>query len=269
MTNPFTPLFTPWRHALALAWLATMASPAAPAAIVPTYVNVGDAQRAVVDAAIDLWEALLPDPLLEFNVTIETGYLFGRLAVSSDFVEGDGVPSGARVTFDDGTSGIPWFVDPTPFDDLEFGPGGTPFHADAGGSGPAAGAFDLLTVIQHELGHALGFSIFYPAFAVHLVNDDDGNRTYVGDGVTARLTGTGGGTHILPEAHPFDLMSPELAAGRRMNPTPLDLAILHDAFGYTTSAAQPLEPAEVPAPAASLLVLIGCAAAIARASWAA
>ncbi len=153
-----------------------MASPAAPSAIMPTYVNVGDPERAVVEAAISRWEDLLTGSPV-FNVTIQTGYLGGTLAVASEFAEENGVPIGASITFDDGSGGIPWFIDETPFDDLEFRGGRNPFHGMAGGSGPAAGAVDLLTVMQHELGHALGFSIFYPSFAARVVDAPDGNRT--------------------------------------------------------------------------------------------
>jgi hypothetical protein len=39
-------------------------------------------------------------------------------------------------------------VDPTPLDDSEFAPGAV--------DSPAAGRVDLLTVVAHELGHALG-----------------------------------------------------------------------------------------------------------------
>ena len=165
------------------------------------------------------------------------------------------MPIGASITFDDGSGGIPWFIDETPFDDVEFRGGRNPFHGDAGGSGPAAGAVDLLTVMQHELGHALGFSIFYPSFAARVVDAPDGNRTYIGSTVTARLTGAGGGTHTLPEEHPFDLMNPELLLGHRLNPSPLDLALLHDAFGYDVSPAQPVQA--VPEPPA--LILMGLA----------
>ena len=250
-----TRLLTHWRHAFATLGLACIASPAAASAIVPTYTNVGDAERVVIEAAISRWEELLPGALV-FNVAIQTGSLGGTLAFSSNFVEENGVPIGASITFDDGTGGVPWFVDETPFDDLEFGAGHNPFHGDAGSSSPAAGAFDLLTVMQHELGHALGFSIFYPSFAAHVVDAPDGNRTYTGPTVTARLTGAGGGTHTLPEEHLFDLMNPELMAGHRLNPSPLDLALLHDAFGYDVSPAQPVQTAVPEAPA---LLLMGLA----------
>ena len=253
-----TKMFALWRHALAALGLVCMASPAAPSAIIPTYSNVGDPERAVVEAAISQWEDVLPGSVV-FNVSIQSGDLGGTLAFSSGFVHVNGLPTGATITFDDGTSGTPWFVDDTPFDDLEYRSGQNPFHGDASGSGPAAGGFDLLTVIQHELAHALGFSIFYPLFAAHVVDDPDGNRSYAGSTVTARLTGLGGGTHTLPEEHLFDLLNPELMPGHRLNPSPLDLALLHDAFGYDVSAAQPVGAVQgVPEPPAWLLLGLAC-----------
>jgi len=247
-----------WRQALATLGLVVIASPAAPSAIIPTYTNVGEPERAVVEAAISRWEDLLPGSHV-FNVAIRASLLGGTLAVSSEFDEANGVPIGATITFDDGTSGTPWFIDETPFDDLEFRSGHSRFDGTAGRSGPAAGAFDLLTVIQHELGHALGFSIFYPSFADHVVDAPDGNRTYTGSTVTARLTGAGGGTHTLPEEHPFDLMNPELMLGHRLNPSPLDLALLHDAFGYDVSPAQPVQAIPEPVPEPPALLLVGLA----------
>ena len=224
--------------------LLLVATPASPSSITATYTNVGDSERAVVEAAISRWEALLPGPLV-FAVAIQSGYAGGTLAFASQFVEQDGVPVSARITFDDGTSGTPWFVDPTPLDDSEFRRGRNAFHGVAG-AGPAAGAVDLLTVIHHELGHSLGFSIFYAPFAAHVGDAPDGNRTYTGPSVSARLTGIGFGTHTLPEAHPFDLLNPALNFGHRMNPSPLDLALLGDAFGYDVMPAVPVQAVSEP-----------------------
>lgn len=53
------------------------------------------------------------------------------------------------ITLDRDAAGHGWFVDPTPWDDSEFAPG----LADS----PAHGRVDLLTVLAHEMGHALGF----------------------------------------------------------------------------------------------------------------
>ena len=146
-----------WRHALAALGLVCIAAPAAASVIIPTYTNVGDPERAVVEAAISRWEDALPGPLV-FNVSIQTGVLGGTLAFSSGFVEANGVPIGASITFDDGTSGTPWFIDETPFDDLEFRNGQNPFHGEAIGSGPAAGARSA-DGDEHELAHALGFDL--------------------------------------------------------------------------------------------------------------
>ena len=250
------------RRLCAIAAAAVMLFPQASAAseIILTYKNVDAPARAVVDAAIGFWEALLFDPLT-FTITIEGVYLGGALASSSNFTEVGGRPISGRITIDDGSGGIPWFVDDSPDDDLEFRRR-HPFHVVADRNGPAAGAFDLLTVIHHELAHVLGFSVFYPAFAAHLVDTPDGNRAYVGPTATVPLTGAGAGTHVLPEAQPFDLMNPELQPGHRLYPSPLDLAVLRDAFGYSFSSVPPVEP--VPEPPAAIGLALAVLAAAAR-----
>lgn len=232
--------------------------------VIRTYTNVDVTAHAVVEVAIEFWEALLPDTFT-FSLAVERAPLGSTLAFSSDFVEAAaaGLPVSARITIDDGSGGIPWFVDDTPDDDLEYRRGQNPYHALAAGAGPAAG-FDLLTVLQHELAHAFGFSVFYSAFAEHVAQASDGNRTYTGAAVTARITGAGAGTHTLPQTHPYDLMNPELEAGVRFSPSSLDLAILQDAFGYAVSAARPLQPAVVPEPRPMLLAPVALLAVLAR-----
>jgi hypothetical protein len=73
----------------------------------------------------------------------------------------DGVPltlgyTSDRVTIDVNAAGYGWFVDPTPADDSEFGVQVGPGELRAAGTSPAQGRMDLLTVVMHELGHALG-----------------------------------------------------------------------------------------------------------------
>jgi hypothetical protein len=60
------------------------------------------------------------------------------------------------ITIDADAAGYGWFVDPTPQDSSEFNldPGKGQFSADA--NGPAAQRIDLLTVVEHEMGHLLG-----------------------------------------------------------------------------------------------------------------
>lgn len=56
---------------------------------------------------------------------------------------------------------FPWYVDPAPADDIEFGTpvaNGTCTYYFAGSGTPAAGEIDLYTVIKHEFGHALGLT---------------------------------------------------------------------------------------------------------------
>ncbi|CAM5793933.1 LEPR-XLL domain-containing protein [Rhizobacter fulvus] len=60
-----------------------------------------------------------------------------------------------RITIDIDAAGMGWFIDPTPRDDREFRGSGAVLAATA--SGGAAGRIDLLSVLAHELGHAMSF----------------------------------------------------------------------------------------------------------------
>jgi hypothetical protein len=104
-------------------------------------------------------------------------------------------PVGGRlVVLDDDGAGRGWYVDPTPADDAEFGARLTPTEARAA-AGPAAGRYDLLTVVMHELGHVLGLDDLDPAAAPH-------------DLLTATLPT---GTRRLPDPVPQELHLAPLA----------------------------------------------------------
>jgi Ca2+-binding RTX toxin-like protein len=59
------------------------------------------------------------------------------------------------ITLDVDAAGQGWFVDPTPSSDEEFGGAGDTLTARAGA---AVGRIDLLSVLAHEMGHAMGFA---------------------------------------------------------------------------------------------------------------
>jgi hypothetical protein len=106
----------------------------------------------VVKAAIANWEAAgaTSDQLAALHAaTVSVADLSGTAA---------GQVSSGHVPIDRDAAGHGWFVDPTPFDNSEFQ------HAvNAAGTdlftvptSEAAGHLDLVTVVQHELGHVLG-----------------------------------------------------------------------------------------------------------------
>jgi streptogramin lyase len=59
-----------------------------------------------------------------------------------------GMAVSGAVWIDQTAAGHGWYIDPTPADDSEF---------PASPGGPAYGKIDLLTVVEHELGHELGY----------------------------------------------------------------------------------------------------------------
>jgi hypothetical protein len=104
-----------------------------------------------VDAAVARWTAALGGidvasvaRKLSFEVVDLPGLVLGQSV-------------GRVILIDTNAAGFGWFVDASPTDDKEFAGknGAGELKAQAGSA--ALGRMDLLTVVMHELGHALGF----------------------------------------------------------------------------------------------------------------
>jgi hypothetical protein len=219
-----------------------------------SFTELTASEGSVLAAAIDRWEDVILDSFVfDLQVSrLDPGS--DAAARSLDFAfDGDGRPSSARLELADTTNDLLWFVDPTPGNDEEYRPDG---HLTAVSGGPAAERVDLLTVFNHELAHALGFTVAYPLFAARITTADDGSRTFAGDGFEATLTSAGIGTHLDSFVHPFDLLNAELTLGNRLYPSTLDVRMLESAFNYDVNL--PSDGA-VPEPSALLLMLCGLA----------
>src|SRR3989441_1035564 len=68
-----------------------------------------------------------------------------------------GRTSGRTIQLDPTAAGYRWFVDPSPSSNDEFEPTDTEMLFAAQPGSPARGRMDLLTVVEHEIGHVLGF----------------------------------------------------------------------------------------------------------------
>ncbi len=211
--------------------------------------NVTPDQKAVIEAKIQLWEGRLPHQLPEHVVTVAfangnlgTKYLFttpdiepvrGQLGLrgAEDLTLGettgfthdaDGRPTGATITLNNNPV-VPWYTGLDP--------------------NVPANQFDLWTVVNHELAHALGFTVNNPRFARNVTAmadpndpnippDPNGPRRYTGGepGGTPRgtLTPRSRGTHMDPNAHPGDMMEPNVPRGARRGPSETDIGILLD-----------------------------------------
>jgi len=111
-----------------------------------------DSLASIVDEAEDRWFEILPGAaaldLLD-QVTWEIVDLSGLTL---------GQARPGTILIDVDAAGYGWFVDDTPADDVEFGLPGGNGELLAGSASDALGRMDLLTVVMHEMGHALGYA---------------------------------------------------------------------------------------------------------------
>ncbi|MBU0621288.1 MAG: matrixin family metalloprotease [Gammaproteobacteria bacterium] len=86
------------------------------------------------------------------------GYNLGSVGVTfSDLAGGAlGQTIGSTITLDTNAAGFNWFIDPTPGQNEEWLPTSNPNEWVAKEGSSAAGKMDMLSVLLHEYGHALG-----------------------------------------------------------------------------------------------------------------
>ncbi len=112
-----------------------------------------DQAEALADVARGIWaDSGVVDP-------VQAGGL-SYIDVSVEDLGGDvlAVYDNGTIRIDDDAGGHGWFVDSTPGVSEEFGPGDDGWLYQATAGSDAAGKIDLLTVITHEMGHALGLT---------------------------------------------------------------------------------------------------------------
>jgi hypothetical protein len=130
----------------------------------------------------------LPTDLnITFNITdLPAGQLAEGTITGYDT---NGRPNGGTLTLDTDGNSLGWFIDTTPDDNTEFDQNltTTAFRAT---TGTAAGKYDILTTILHELGHLQGIISGNTAFDTSVQNIN-GIPTFIENGITATLTPDG------------------------------------------------------------------------------
>lgn len=170
--------------------------------------DITAAERVVILHAMAEWDTILiasgttPSP---YAIGFHHAALPGSTLAQADTDRySNGILMFSNIDIDNDGS-TTWFVDPSPGNDAEFD----------GGMAPAG--HDLLTVVRHEIGHAIGWvgalnpfvesyvsdSVFDPVRLNILVTPPDGDPE------------TSDGNHANPSAHPGDLMIPTFPSGTR------------------------------------------------------
>jgi len=104
-----------------------------------------------LDEAIQRWQHMTGDLTQPVTHQIQIADLGGALLA---------VTSAGVITLDDDAAGYGWFVDATPWDDVEFTSTAAPAVLVATDPN-AKGRIDLLSVLMHEIGHILGLKDAY------------------------------------------------------------------------------------------------------------
>jgi hypothetical protein len=246
-------------------------------------------RQSVAEAAAEWWEMSLLTPFT-FDMTVDVtdgtnwtptpngavGRMHGNTqTAAADPNTGTKLPQSGTVELNVNAT---WFWDLTPHDNSEFD-----MSREAGRFGDATdpsatGRWDALSVLKHEMGHALGFSRTAGSwtdgepFALYddFLNNFTGNDfdfDFLTSGAEGNKDGTGGAltqvrfdadSHIDGTGDQSDLntklmASPGFGSGQRSLQTPLDIDIIGDAFHLAIDDM----PEPIPEPSSALLLAAG------------
>jgi hypothetical protein len=238
--------------------------------------------RSVVDTAINEWQSVISNfnqvnhgDNNHIDVTISMNTAAGSTGGSTNATAWDpnGKPTSATITLGrtgDGTN--PWFLDPTLFSSAFLGTSTNAYSGYAQAGSPAAGKQDLMEVVTHELGHAMGF---YSGTQINAHSTDTGvvdttsipinpmdptrghYHAFVGTGgfrcllTSFNTTAGGGGQDTHGGEHSAaggsltfggnqyngadDLMTPYYGSSQRRIVSRNDAFVLRDSYGYTVN----------------------------------
>lgn len=212
--------------AISLCSLLFLAAPSATASASMAIDFVGtswsDNQKTIVNAAAAEWTSLLDvyQPLtLHLQLADLPGTALGLTSAISYYLDVPySVPAAATITLDTG-SWISWNL-----------------------ASALTGYYDALTILAHEMGHALGMAYGLPSYNDHIVTESD-TACFVDGSIRYRLYSTSSANFLSHLYDSTDLLYPYLNKGLRLDPSDTDIAILSSAYGY----------AIVPLPTALLL----------------
>jgi RHS repeat-associated protein len=189
--------------------------------------GLGDptALSVILRDVIARWQGDLPGAALPHIQLVIADLPTGELGEAViDAVGPDGLPTAGTILLSPNAAGVGWFVDHNPLDNSEFADlfGPDDFQAPTGS--PAAGKYDLVTAIEHELGHLLGVNPDLSGFDRFTVGTISGSQLFVGPGFIAALTADR--SELDPQMYPHDLMAETLAPSERRLPSDLDVQII-------------------------------------------
>lgn len=209
--------------AFAVVWLVGQVALAGTLSVTAKYAEGTTAeQKALFESAIKSWTKCLMGPkgndvTLTINVTFKDlgtdtgGGTFNLMADANDN------PKSADMEIN--TNAV-----------LFFGAGAVP-----------ADKFDALSIMRHEIGHALGFAGGTVASGLgykkwnECITEEKGVAIFDKGGLNVTLSGTdaNGRSHLDQAKYPDDLMIPvPVKKGQRKDPSMLDYKMLGKAFGY-------------------------------------
>jgi hypothetical protein len=253
----------------------------------PASVVGGGNLRRIFNTAASYWQGLIRDP---FNLTINYGW--GNTGSNATLAfEQTEIYAGApqRITVADivvrSQNNPNWFADPTPLDNSEYNAQTTSFANAAlcntavncvgimttgfvfsGPNGNAVNNLDLLSVVIHEIGHALGLDVGYAAYRNETAPDNDidltAPRAFAGANIFTNNTGTNPPGPVTFNAHLNPnlgnqinaLMQPNIGVGERRLISNADLLADCQLSQFQRCR---LTPAAVPEPASVLSVISG------------
>jgi len=191
----------------------------------------GGSLASIFDYAAGVWESLIPDTHT-LTITYQWGNLTGSTIGLHSLVSQSGTPNretAATLTFDNSSRDDYWFLDSTPGDNSEYTThtvsvldlgGGNMTVGDqwTGATGDAAGRGDLLSVVLHEIGHALGLSSANNSFIAERGDNDVDVTSGTFAGASIGLNASSAHTSIATS-----LMWPSTSSGTRTLVSQADL----------------------------------------------